>query len=273
MRFIPRLLKKNVNVTPSSLLGEFFILLGGLICIVIGIYIVLGFAVDWLVPRISPETERKIVGYFPEAKSDDGPSGKDQIVQTLLDTIQNQCVKLPYKLTVRISDNPGVNAVALRGGQIVIFSGLLNQLESENELAFVLAHEIGHFVNRDHLRESGRALVLMTISALLFGTDSSLGEFMAEWVGITEMRFSRTQETRADEYALNVLNCFYGHVNGSTLFFEKMGKEERSKFIGHYFSSHPEFKKRIAHLNEYAREKRFSEGTLRALPAGLKREE
>ena len=45
-----------------------------------------------------------------------------------------------------------MNAVALPGGNIVVFAGLLKEIKSENELAMILGHELGHFAHRDHLR-------------------------------------------------------------------------------------------------------------------------
>ena len=60
MKYTPREQKTNVNVTPTSPLREFFVLTAGLLAIIVGVYFLLGFAVDLLVPRISPELERKL---------------------------------------------------------------------------------------------------------------------------------------------------------------------------------------------------------------------
>ncbi len=144
-------------------------------------------------------------------------------------------------------------------------------MKSENELSFVLAHEMGHFANRDHLRGLGRGLVFIALSALIFGSDSGVGDFLSGWINITEMSFSREQESKADKYALNALNCTYGHVGGATDFFGKMSKEEHIGFFKHFFLSHPESKKRISVLKEYARSKDFAEGELRKLPPELEK--
>jgi predicted Zn-dependent protease len=52
------------------------------------------------------------------------------------------------KINVYLMENEEINAVALPGGNIVVFTGLVAQVESENELAMVLAHEMGHFTHR-----------------------------------------------------------------------------------------------------------------------------
>ncbi len=46
---------------------------------------------------------------------------------------------------------------------MVVFTGLLEKMTSENELAFVLAHELGHYDHRDHLRGLGRAALGTTL--------------------------------------------------------------------------------------------------------------
>ena len=59
MKYIQRHPDTNVNVTPTSPLKDFFVLSGGLLVITVAIYFLLGFAVDLIIPHISPETEKK----------------------------------------------------------------------------------------------------------------------------------------------------------------------------------------------------------------------
>jgi Zn-dependent protease with chaperone function len=270
MKYTARLPETNVNVTPTSPLWDFFVLLSAAIGIIIGIYLLLGLAVDFIVPRLSPEIEQKIGGVFLNSMtaSDTSPE-KTKTVQMLLDKLQEQSTKLPYKLTVHLHDSPVVNAVALPGGNIIVFSGLLEKMNSENELAFVLAHETGHYANKDHLRGLGRALVFLLISSTLFGPDSGIGNLLVQSLNVTEMGFSRNQESHADEVALEVLNRCYGHVGGATDFFKKLSEEKKTRRLKHYFSTHPENQKRIAHLKNYSRLKGFAEKSLRKLPSTI----
>jgi Zn-dependent protease with chaperone function len=62
--------------------------------------------------------------------------------------------KFSYKVSVH--DQATVNAVALPGGNIIVFKGLLTELKSENEVAMILAHELGHYAHRDHLHGIGQ---------------------------------------------------------------------------------------------------------------------
>ena len=267
MKYTPRQPESNVNVTPTSHLRDFFLLTAGLLGIVIVIYILLGLAVDLIVPRISTDLEKRIAGLFIRSIEAKGTaSERENYVQSLLEDLQERCAKLPYLFKVHIRQASAVNAVALPGGHIVVYTGLLDKVASENELAFVLGHEMGHYAYRDHLRGMGRAFVFITISALLFGTDSNISKMLAHGLNITEMSFSRKQETRADEFALETLNCDYGHVAGAADFFEKIPKEQDPGKFGHYFASHPESHKRISHLEDIIRSRGFKLAERTPLP-------
>jgi len=267
MKYTPRHSGSNVNVTPNSPLREFFLLTAGLLGMIIVIYLVLGLAVDLIVPHISTDLENKMGGLFVgslEAKDSDSKRGT--YVRSLVEELQDRCARLPYLFKVHVRQSPTVNAVALPGGHIIVYTGLLDKVASENELAFVLAHDMGHFAHRDHLRGMGRAVVFITISTLLLGTDSSISKMLANALNLTEMSFSRKQETRADEFALETLYCDYGHVVGATDFFEKISKSENPGKFGHYLASHPESRKRISHLENIIRSRGFKLGKPTPLP-------
>ncbi|MFZ5573083.1 MAG: M48 family metallopeptidase [Thermodesulfobacteriota bacterium] len=265
--YTPKLPGRNDNLSPESPMKELGILLGGLLGGILALYIGLGLLVDFLVPRMSMETERRIAGFFSQlADTAEKTTSRAKYLQALADGLRARCAALPYDIRVVVTENETVNAVALPGGTVVVFSGLLEKMSSENELAFVLSHELGHFQHRDHLRAMGRGLAFMALTALVFGSDSTAGEFLARSIGITEMGFSRIQETRADEFALSAVNCFYGHMGGATVFFEKIREAEDPELFGQYFTSHPEVAERIRHLTEFGSAKAFSSGPLKALP-------
>ncbi|MCP4694695.1 MAG: M48 family metallopeptidase [Desulfobacterales bacterium] len=254
MKYTPRTIEENVNVSKGSPLKEFFVLSSGLLVIVLGTYLLLGLVVDWIAPWISPETERRLVGYIPSiVELEECDPGKAAPIQKLLDEIQRDCVKTPYTLKVHVQENPMVNAMALPGGNIVVFTGLLDKIKSEKELAFVLGHEMGHFQNRDHLKGLGRALIFLSITAILLGEDSGVGEMLGATLNVTELGYSRARETKADEFAVEILQRRYGAATGAADFFHVLAREKRERLGGHYFSTHPETEERISHIEEYAR--------------------
>ena len=268
MKYTPRQPKTNVNVTPWSPLREFSVLTGGLAVIMAVLYLLLGMAVDLVVPRLSVDFEHKMAGGLVDRFVKNPPLNSEQQswVQELADRLQTRCTELPYQFQIHVSAAPQVNALAFPGGHIVVFQGLLDQVGSENELAYILAHEMGHYAHRDHLRGLGRAMVFIAMATLLFGPDSSVAGFLGNTLGMTELGFSRQQETAADEFGLKTLNCLYGHVNGSTDFFIKIPQSQDPGQWGHYFASHPANARRIAHLKSLARQWGYANGATRALP-------
>ena len=249
-------------MTPTSPLCDFMTMLGVLALLFAGGYVFLGLVVDFMVPRISPETERRLSQYLKTrwTKTTESPVQQAR-VQSLLDRIQQQCGNLPYPLEVEVAQSEMINALALPGGRVVILTGLLEHVTSENELTFVLAHEMGHFANRDHLSQLGRGVVFMALSAGVFGPNSYIGKQAASLMQVPELSFSRQHESRADAYALDIQNCVYGHVAGATDFFSHTAQLEQKRFIGHYLSTHPESSRRVMDLNKLALERGYTQST------------
>ena len=270
MKFTARQPGINVNVSPTHPLKEFAILAGGLLAIVVGVYLALGLAVDLIVPRLSMDLEKKLAGAFVgRLVGNEDVADTTRSLQDLVDRLQDRCAPLPYMITVHVTESDAVNAAALPGGHMVVFTGLLAEMTSENELAFVLAHELGHYANRDHLRGLGRALVLMTASTVLLGADNSVNSMIGQGMVLTELSFSREQESQADEFALETLFCHYGHVADATSFFNKIPEDGDPGRFGHYFASHPENRRRISHLEDLARERGYPTGNPLPLPADI----
>jgi len=270
MKYTARLPETNVNVTPTSPLKEFLILAGGLLGLAVGVYMLLGLAVNLIVPRVPPEFEKRMTVFFPGSmRTSDLESERAAYVQGLVDDLKRRCVHLPYDFRIHVRDSATVNALALPGGQIVVFSGLLDRVGSENELVFVLAHEMGHYAHRDHLKGLGRGLVLMVMSAFVFGSDSGVSQLLGRTLNLTELSFSRKQENRADAFGLGTLNCVYGHVAGATDFFEKIPESQDPGRFGHYFASHPENRRRITRLQNLTQKHGFGKGEREPLPKDL----
>ena len=263
MEYSGKLPDSNVNVSKRSPLKELALLLGGLTGLCFVFYLCLGWAVDYSVQYITPEQEKKIYGYveFPkEVEMID--SDQTAAVQALLKSLE-ACAPLPYPVSVQVIGNDQVNAAAFPGGHILVFSGLLGVVESENELAFTLGHELGHFKHRDHLRGMGRGIVLLAMAMFLLGPDTDVGEIIFSTLGVAQQAYSREQESVADRYALDVLNCHYGHVGGSTRFFETLKEKNKMPAFLKYYSTHPADQNRIDDLNALAKKNNFKVETVK----------
>lgn len=249
MKYSPGLPRHNDNISHEHPLKEFFVLVAGTIVIVVVLFVILGFLVDTAVQFIEPELEVALFGNLDDLDAE--KTGERELeLQVLLDQL-GHCVDTGYPVTVRISKSDEMNAFAMPGGRVVVLSGLLDHVETENGVAFVLAHELGHFKNRDHLRSMGRSLVLLALSVLITGADSDASAFLTPVYSVEAAQFSQERESAADATALRILNCHYGHVGGATEFFELMVEKNEGLdwSLTHYFSSHPEAQQRIDALH------------------------
>jgi predicted Zn-dependent protease len=223
----------------------------------VAIYVALGLAVDLIVPRIPWKIEKNLESLFLKNYISIEKTSARENLQQLLDNISNELPSHNISYKVHLIEDPQANAIALPGGNIIVYSGILNDLGSENELAFVMSHELGHFSNRDHLRGLGRFLVLWTLSTAIIGHDNFVTQFLAGSLVNVEMKFSQRQETRADLFAIDLLNKRYGHVGGADSFFKKIREKEKRGHLSYYFASHPHPNERIEAMEEYVRKKGY----------------
>ncbi len=108
-------------------------------------------------------------------------------------------VEAPLDVAVLDSDIP--NAVALPGGRIYIFNGLLEEAETTDEMAGVLAHEIGHVVGRDGLRTMIQSGGTSYLFGLLFGDVTGGGAIVFASSYLIDSAYSREVEAAADDFA------------------------------------------------------------------------
>jgi len=260
MKYTAKEIQGNVNVSRVWPIRDFLELSLKVLGLFLAVYFLLGLAVNYLAPRISPEMEEKLGNLFMKTLPQQAyPEAEEQAQKTLNDLLQH--ASLPkFGYSVRVVDSSDINAIALPAGHIVVLTGLLEKVKSRNEFAMVLAHELGHFYYRDHLRGLGRGFVFLFLSSMLFGTDSSFSKFIAESLGQMEMKFSRTQERAADIYGLELVQRTYGNISGAVDFYEKMAQEDKILKFFYLFASHPYPQDRIRVLKELIRLKGYSTG-------------
>lgn len=269
MDYSPKLPEHNVNVSQGHPLAEFFPLLVATIVIFLVVVGLAGLLVDQAVTYIDPELESELFA-SSTAQYDfevEASSERTAFLQGLADELR-VCMEMPYPITLAIAASPQINALALPGGHVVVFSGLIDGMSSENGLAFVLAHELAHFKHRDHLRGMGRGLVLVAASAVISGSSSALTSMLTPAVSLGAASYSQSREAAADAAALEALHCKYGDVGGAEELFRTLEQvnDDGIWSEAHYFSSHPELGERILALQQLAEDRQFASGTKAPVP-------
>jgi len=260
MNFEPRTPKEGINVSKEHPLVEATTLVVGISFLFAIIIIALIFMVEIALYFVPEDEEAALFeDWLPEdiltVSPDDARLEK---LETMVWRLSRHYPESAYEFRIEIDDSETMNAMALPGGLIVVTSGLLDQVESENELAFILGHEMGHFKNRDHMRALGRGVVI----SIMFATISGSGAATELGVSVTDLAlrgFSRGQEASADEFGLGIVQQEYGHIADSWRFFERIDEEDHVsiEFLT-YLSTHPSPDDRIDALINRAGENGWS---------------
>lgn len=244
----PRL-PDEINNPPQNPLLEFGSLLTMVAAVMVGVTLLVILLVDLFAPRIPFHWEAAAVSGieidapWPEANAE---------LNRLADEMMASMEPSPsVPVTVHLLDMDLPNAFASLGGHVLITRGLLESVATENGLAMVLAHEIGHIQHRDPVAALGRGLVLGLLLAAVTGGDSfGLQALFGQSGGLTALRFNRDMERRADRYALQMLDAHYGHTLGADEFFRTMLAHQSTPRWQALFHSHPLTDERIEVLQQ-----------------------
>ena len=259
MRYTPVQPPEGINVTDEHPLKSFFILTAGTIGVVIVVVAILGLAADYLVKYIPVEYEQNLFSkdgvYLMPFETDESEEGNQtkQYVQNLVDELHAAAAEdyADHHFQIEIANIYEANAFAVPGGHIVITRGLFSSIVSENGLSMILAHEMAHHYERHPLRSTGRGLVVSLFLLTILGADGSsfLQDFLGNTASITNLAFSRQQESDSDAFASNLLIKFYGHASGASEFFQYVKTEEESMAdMPGFLSTHPSTEDRISNL-------------------------
>lgn len=144
-----------------------------------------------------------------------------------------------------IHDDSTLNAFCTPGGYIYIYTGILKFLDSEDEFAGVLAHEIGHADMRHSTRQMTTMYGVQILLDVLAGDREALKQVTGALVGL---KFSRTHETEADGRSVYYLCPTEYNAAGGAGFFEKIEAMGGSN-VPEFLSTHPSPENRIDHFH------------------------
>jgi beta-barrel assembly-enhancing protease len=152
-----------------------------------------------------------------------------------------------YNYRFEIIDQDDIlNAFALPGGSIYLYTGLLSYLDSEAALAGVIGHEIAH-AERRHATQRLTAYygVSFLLSLLLGENPSQIAEIAANlFVGVAFLANSRSDENESDEYSYEYLKDTRYYPGGVKFFFEKMRDDglisSEASSVETFLSTHPD---------------------------------
>lgn len=174
-----------------------------------------------------------------------------KITNKILDS-GNVAYRDEFAWEVKIIDDPEtLNAFATPGGYIYVYTGLIKFLDSEDELAGVMGHEIAHAARRHSTQQMTKTYGLQILASVVTG-QSDPGTIQQIALGLANLSFSRAHETEADEFSVNYLCGTDYHANGAAGFFRKMeGASRQPQFL----STHPNPGNRVQNIDSKAQAK------------------
>jgi predicted Zn-dependent protease len=193
----------------------------------------------------------------PEMIREFGGEYKDQKLQDFVDRVGGKIVQSseagssPYKFDFHLlADENTVNAFALPGGQIFITYALLSRLKTEDQLAGVLGHEIGHVINRhsaEHIAKQELTQGLIQATDIATGDPGMISRFVGNMVN---MKYGRDDELESDDYGVKyMIDAGYkpeAMIDVMKILKEASGGGNQPEFM----STHPAPDNRIEKLKE-----------------------
>lgn len=204
--------------------------------------------------KVSYEQEEKLGNLFKDLIWDRYPTVKDNAADSALQQIKDRLIKAldttAYRYQFTIIKEEQVNAFTIPGGNIYVFSGLLKLTESPEEVAAVLAHEMGHAEQRHVVTKLMKELSITAIVSILSGGDPSvLTQILKNIIGNT---FDREQEAKADQFALELLEKAKISPKSLGRFFERLNEKELDYDENlEILMTHPHNDKRIDQVRKY----------------------
>ncbi|WP_417211652.1 M48 family metallopeptidase [Antarctobacter sp.] len=164
------------------------------------------------------------------------PAGRAALITMLARLTDNR--EMEYQISAQVFDHAMVNAFAAPGGQVVILRGLLESAQSPDEVAGVLAHEIGHVESRDATRHALRTAGSAGLLTMLIGDFTGGAAIALVGEQLITAAYTRDAEAAADLFALDMLASANVDATGFARFFDELGDLQGIE-IPAYLSTHP----------------------------------
>jgi predicted Zn-dependent protease len=209
-----------------------------------------------------PETQDLEIGYqyAPEIEKELGGRIEDEDLQNYIDSVGQKIARISHRPNweyhyVAVNDK-SINASALPGGYIFITKGMLEKLQTEAQLAAILAHETAHVVARDTSNAISNQIGISLLLAAAASSQSSGAIMTAAELSrrIIGLKYSRQDEREADIAGLDYMVVAGYNPYGIIETMQMLEDQEKERVV-EFLSSHPPPENRIAYLTQRIKSK------------------
>lgn len=156
------------------------------------------------------------------------------------------CDRKDINYRFKVLDDKTVNAVSLPGGYVYLFKGLTDKADNDDEIACVIAHEVGHVVAKHSIKKLQAAMGLNLLNLLLLpANDADLIRGANAAFAAVFLAYSQEDEFLADSLAVKYATKSGFNPEGMLTFLEKLKDQKEIRGFS-YWRTHPYITERIA---------------------------
>jgi predicted Zn-dependent protease len=193
--------------------------------------------------------------YAPEAEKQMGGRIENERLQNYLNSIGQSLSRVSHRPGleyhfVAVKDK-SINAFTLPGGYIFIAKGMLENLDSEAQLAAILAHEISHVVARDHAAAMSREIGIGIVLAAVTPDKTPEGAMVAADIArqLLGLKYNRDDEEQADLAGLDYMVWAGYNPHGMVETMQMLERQNKLRTV-EFFSTHPAVQNRMQYMTD-----------------------
>ncbi len=210
---------------------------------------------------VLPWVGEKAVNLIPESvEAELGNAIAESILQTSTEEdsatyyanefVSKLKINSTYSIQINVIESNDINAFALPGGKIFVYSGIVKNLNNYEEFTALLGHEISHVENQHSLKSICRTIASSIFIACLFGDVTGISSGIIEQADqFKQLNYSRELEMQADNKGFDLMIDNNVSPKGMIDLLKLLQKEshETPDFMK-YFSTHPKTEERIKNI-------------------------
>ncbi len=224
------------------------------VCIMAVLFLLYLLIVPWLsqkmAARVPIKTEKQLgdAVYNAMGLASQEDTAKSLVLNQFFDAME---VPTAYAITISVINDKMVNAFALPGGRIVVYTALLDKITSYPELAALLSHEFTHINNRHTTKSIFRRLGSKIFISLLFGNFGTVASILVNNAdNLKSLKYSRHLEKEADIDGLAILKKKGIDPAGFVNLFHHLEEAGPANKMPEFLGSHPDVKNRVDYIQE-----------------------
>ncbi len=221
-------IQKKVRSLPW-MKGTYWLRVAGcLVAILVGLHFMIDAMIDIAADRVDPSLEKKIGEYcFNSGKKKyDRTSDNYKRIERIGKRLTGNLKNCPYQFNFYVDDTSVVNAYAFPGGFLVVNKGLIDKATSDDEIAGVMGHEIGHVIHRDTVHTMMHSAGVLCCVGMVAGLGGDYAREIAQALSVGRFlegqSFSRAKEASCDLLGADLCAQSGYDAEGLAKFFQRM---------------------------------------------------